>query len=91
VIPDDMRDDFVKYVYPDKHLQSLVKDIYHEPLFSDNLFNDNENLRIKYLERAIQYSLSVESFGLNLILHHRILPESVEEIMLFNIEKLLKK
>lgn len=77
VLPDEMRTEFMTSVYSDRHLESIVKEIYRY-----ELIGDNADLRRTLLENAIRLSLSIKRFGRNLILYHAIDPGTVAQIML---------
>ena len=78
IIPTRMMNEFMNSVYPDHHLKSIVKDIYHT--YHDYLMS--EESRSVYLQYALRLSLSIKGFGRRLILHHEIDPEVVVGIML---------
>lgn len=82
VIPTRMMNEFMNSVYPDQHLKSIVKDIYHT--YHDYL--TSEESRSVYLQYALRLSLSIKGFGRRLILHHNIDPEVIVRIMLGDTE-----
>jgi hypothetical protein len=78
IIPTRMMHEFMNSVYPDQHLKSIVKDIYHT--YHDYLMS--EELRNMYLQDSLRLSLSVKGFGRRLILYHSIDPEVIVKTML---------
>jgi hypothetical protein len=82
IIPTRMMNEFMNSVYPDQHLKSIVKDIYHT--YHDYL--TSEESRSVYLQYALRLSLSIKGFGRRLILHHNIDPEVIVRIMLGDTE-----
>ena len=82
IIPTRMMNEFMNSVYPDQHLKSIVKDIYHT--YHDYLMS--EESRSVYLQYALRLPLSVKGFGRRLILHHNIDPEVIVRTMLGDTE-----
>ena len=82
IIPTHMMNEFMTSVYPDQHLKSIVKDIYHT--YQDYL--TSEESRSVYLKYALRISLSIKGFGRRLILHHNIDPEVIVRTMLDDTE-----
>jgi len=82
IIPTRMMNEFMNSVYPDQHLKSIVRDIYHT--YHDYLVS--EESRNVYLQYALRLSLSIKGFGRRLILHHNIDPEVIVRTMLGDIE-----
>ena len=82
IIPTRMMNEFMNSVYPDQHLKSIVKEIYHT--YHNNLMSADS--RSVYLQHALRLSLSIKGFGRRLILHHNIDPEVIVRIMLGDTE-----
>lgn len=82
IIPTHIMNEFMNSVYPDQHLKSIVKDIYHT--YQDYL--TSEESRSVYLQYALRISLSIKGFGRRLILHHNIDPEVIVRTMLGDTE-----
>jgi len=78
IIPIRMMNEFINSVYPDHHLKSIVKDIYHT--YHNNLMSADS--RNAYLQYTLRLSLSIKGFWRRLLLHHNIDPEVVVRIML---------
>jgi hypothetical protein len=82
IIPTRMMNEFMNSVYPDQHLRSIVREIYHT--YHDYLVD--EELRNVYLQYVLRLSLSVKGFGRRLILHYNVDPETIVRTMLGNTE-----
>ena len=75
IVPASMQNEFLKSVYPDDHLKSIVTGAYDTSKVADNLI-------MTYLDYAVRLSLSIQGFGLRLIYRHRIDPDGIAKIML---------
>jgi len=82
IIPTRMMNEFMNSVYPDQHLKSIVREIYHT--YHNNLMSADS--RNAYLQYTLRLSLSIKGFWRRLLLHHNIDPEVVVRIMLTDIE-----
>ena len=82
IIPTRMMNEFMNSVYPDQHLKSIVKEIYHT--YHNNLMSADS--RSAYLQYTLRLSLSIKGFWRRLLLHHNIDPEVVVRIMLGDTE-----
>ena len=82
IIPTRMMNEFMNSVYPDQHLKSIVRDIYHT--YHNNLMSADS--RNAYLQYTLRLSLSIKGYWRRLLLHHNIDPEVVVSIMLKDIE-----
>jgi hypothetical protein len=82
IIPTRMMNEFMNSVYPDQHLKSIVRDIYHT--YHNNLMSADS--RNAYLQYTLRLSLSIKGYWRRLLLYHNIDPEVVVSIMLKDIE-----
>ncbi len=77
-IPDDMKGEFIAYIFSDKGLQKAVKEIFRNP------FVTNKN-RGEYARMLISSYIGIKGFGVRLILHHMIDPDDIYKKMLRDI------
>jgi hypothetical protein len=80
VIPTEMMNEFLTFIYPNQRLKSIVKDMYHT--YHDYLISPEA--RNAYLPYVLRLALSIRRFGHRLILHSNIDPEDIVRIMLEN-------
>jgi len=74
IIPIDMRDEFVKTVYPDRTLKSLAQGFYLQNRLNSEVIDD---FKLNYM----MASMSIKGFGAKLLVRN-IHPEEVLSVML---------